>query len=702
MKSNFLMSFLILGLLASCGGDKKSSSTSGGPGNDKNTDTLEAQQFKEAYQFSLNGCDTGKHNFSSNSRDDVKKKLCDALQDDKLNNSCAEPLRKDFFNKKCSSLTWLPKYPTNNNSNSNDNDDQVTNNTHSNNWLIERKIRNSLQNLVASKVTINDQIDEEDKDDAQKLAQSFSDCTFSYTGPKCLNNYAYRSSYLGKVYEVNEEEVFFVELDIQNIDYTVALVFSLKNEDKNYISQKVTVYKSFQKFNTDSDFASYIDDESFVLKLFSSSISENSIEALIKKAKEPSSLREQYHSSKVALDIAMKDSTINYQEKQKELLKYFYENSNLIAESEDSQYQYSMLTFVKNTLTPEQKDFIAICEKLIDVDDQSLKQYAIVHVFDYDPTRNELKNDVLEALEHKKWKIRVKAIEGLSKTNLDLNEQSLVLRKLDDTDRDVRKAAEIAASNFKITEEHIGILSELQSSSRWKTRQLAATLLGKISGSSATLKLVEKMSDNDRDVRAEVRKQLFSRSLTDKDLESLKGQINSKRWDVRLDVITLIGKISGNKATKLIIGTMSDNDQDVRKEALNQLKNRTMSDSVLAELESQLNSNHWDVRRDSAKLIGSIDTEKATIVLIPKMSDNEKDVREEIVTILDGKKLSVNMVASLKTQLNTSRWDTRKEAARFLGTIKVQSSVDALVERLAVETDSDVKKEIKRSIDKIK
>jgi hypothetical protein len=71
-----------------------------------------AFEFKEAYQFNVNGCDTGRHEFTASSADEVKRQLCDALQDDSRNSACAESTRLDMFTRKCPGLGWSPKRAT--------------------------------------------------------------------------------------------------------------------------------------------------------------------------------------------------------------------------------------------------------------------------------------------------------------------------------------------------------------------------------------------------------------------------------------------------------------------------------------------------------------------------------------------------------------------------------------------------------------
>jgi hypothetical protein len=66
-------------------------------------------EIKESYQYGEANCSTGKHEFAGADKDKVRDELCEALQDSKLNNGCAEQLRLDAFQQKCSGKQWNPK-----------------------------------------------------------------------------------------------------------------------------------------------------------------------------------------------------------------------------------------------------------------------------------------------------------------------------------------------------------------------------------------------------------------------------------------------------------------------------------------------------------------------------------------------------------------------------------------------------------------
>lgn len=72
MKTKLLFNFFVIG---GCFGACESSTT---------TQDL-------SYSFTFNGCETGEHSFSS------LQELCEGLQDEDLNNSCARSLREEYF-----------------------------------------------------------------------------------------------------------------------------------------------------------------------------------------------------------------------------------------------------------------------------------------------------------------------------------------------------------------------------------------------------------------------------------------------------------------------------------------------------------------------------------------------------------------------------------------------------------------------------
>jgi len=82
MKRN-LIYMLAMGFLGACG--------DGSSGNNNGSNNFNSSE-SYTYQLELNGCNTGKHTFSS------KVAMCNGLKSQSLNDYCAVSLRENHFN----------------------------------------------------------------------------------------------------------------------------------------------------------------------------------------------------------------------------------------------------------------------------------------------------------------------------------------------------------------------------------------------------------------------------------------------------------------------------------------------------------------------------------------------------------------------------------------------------------------------------
>lgn len=109
MKTNLLIAGTMIILLSGCA---KTSTDNNSPANNNTYSNKSSVQLKDSYQLNDNGCDTGKHSFTASSDEDLKNQVCAALQDENLNKSCAQPLRRNLFDSKCKGIAWSPKNST--------------------------------------------------------------------------------------------------------------------------------------------------------------------------------------------------------------------------------------------------------------------------------------------------------------------------------------------------------------------------------------------------------------------------------------------------------------------------------------------------------------------------------------------------------------------------------------------------------------
>ncbi len=71
----------------------------------------ENKDLNDSYHLVENGCDTGKHDFSSSNADDLRNKVCSALQSSSVNNNgCALFMRKAEFGRRCPGRVFTQTY----------------------------------------------------------------------------------------------------------------------------------------------------------------------------------------------------------------------------------------------------------------------------------------------------------------------------------------------------------------------------------------------------------------------------------------------------------------------------------------------------------------------------------------------------------------------------------------------------------------
>lgn len=673
---------------------------SGGGGNGDNNQKPQGQdpstqQFKESYQLSLNGCDTGKHIFGSDtSYDDVRKQLCDALQDDKLNGSCAEPLRKEFFDKKCSGLAWNPKYgpitpapPVP--SNPSDNIDYVT----------QDKVRNALKFLLVEKYEVTSTLTAQEKQAATQFAEDLMSCGLSYLGPKCLDYETLAGNYGGTLSQVDGKYIFYSELKIKGAGTLVALVFTVDQVQPTVKVSTVEISK-IQKPRNGQALDQYLKDTSALALLVKASLTPDLQAAAAKRLQSPRDVRELFHMSKMLIEISMSGN--NYQATRTAVASAIAKNKSVITGTKDVRYQEEMLSFITSQIELKSDALVDICNGLLNSSSENMKEIAATVILDAQPTRTDLKPIVLKALNNQRWDIRSKAISALSKVPKTIAEESLLVSKVGDDDGDVRKVAITAASKISVNNNHLAVVRTLSTNQNWDVRLESAKLLSRINSAESIQSLIGLMNDDDGDVRKQVVSLLQQKTLGEASVADLAKQMKSQNWDVRRDAALFLSKIGSDQALLVLIGKMNDDDGDVRTVIVKELVSKQIKDGFIKALADNYKSQNWDVRRDVSILLAKNSNFAATTALISQMNDDDGDVRAKIYSILAARNLSNDSVSGLKKNFSSQNWDVRRDVAKLLGKIKSPASLEALQDQLTTESDGDVKNQIIASIKAVK
>lgn len=317
---NYIIFFLLSCLLVSCNGN-----------------TSDTGEFTNSYHYNDDGCSTGEHKFKASTKKEVTKQMCNAFQNDKLNNSCAEMQRELQFNQQCEGLIWSPIY-SNQEKSKEDVDVKIYDSIEE-----KEKVRKSLQYLVSDKITYNENLDEKESVYAARLAQDFRDCTFSYVGPKCDINVVIEKGAYGKLIRVDYNYYFITDLFKAGTEDRIALAFLLEVKNGEVSSKKVTVYKRDDITDIDDFYRSFVFKNSSLLELFSIKISNELDTVLLNRIENPTSLRALSRSIFVLEYISRSFTHDHRKEIETNILKSLKQHSKLIEGLKDSEYKDPMI-----------------------------------------------------------------------------------------------------------------------------------------------------------------------------------------------------------------------------------------------------------------------------------------------------------------------------------------------------------------------
>jgi HEAT repeat protein len=688
LKNSFLISMVTLSLTACSGSGGKGIGLGGG----SSTDHGQQSGSAESYRFVQDGCDTKRHNFATNSIDETRKQLCEAIQDDQLNNSCAEPLRRDFFNKKCNG-SWIPKYqPLNPPAHTLE--PLPSSRT---DYAKEEKIRASLNYVLVEDATLASDLTGQEKVAATQLADDLTSCGLSYLGPKCLDYLIYAGSYGGSLDQADGKSIFYSEFKSKNSGLSIAFIFTLDQVDPVVKVSKLMVAKIVKARNGQA-ISDYLKDASNLSPLLRITLAEDFQQGALKRLQKPRDIRELYHVSSELLRNHENDAQMT-----KKVSTSFENNAELITKSNLENYQERCVESIFDQLNISKSTMTAMAESLLNSKSKGVRQVVAIYLLNLDPSKADLKSTVVEALNNGRSKIRKLAIEALVKASgLNESEENNILESMNDSADSVREAAIEAGNHLNLGEGNLSTLSQLSQSGYWTIRKAVVSMIRRVPGSKSSALLIGNMADSSDSVRAEIVIQLNSRILGVGDLPALSTQMDCGYWSVRRDAARLIGKIADDVATTVLIDHMSDSGDTVREVIVLELSARTLNASAVRPLEKQLSSGYWTVRKNAVKLIAKISNPAVNTILVEAMSDNADSVRDEIYSQLDKRSLNKELVPVLVEQLQSGYWTVRRDVAKLLGKIKQSSAMDALVSQLKVESNSSVKDEIVKSIDRIK
>lgn len=169
-------------------------------------------------------------------------------------------------------------------------------------------------------------------------------------------------------------------------------------------------------------------------------------------------------------------------------------------------------------------------------------------------------------------------------------------------------------------------------------------------------------------------------------VENALEKIACAAW-ARVDALTVLGEMGGDRALKLAIQALDDPNHDVRKAAilvLGKLRDRRSVKSLLSILSSQAD----ELRRGATRVLGLIGGRSPRVARAINdllAADPSLEVRAEAARAL-GRLLHLSSIPFLIQALNDPYWTVREHAENALNNFG-QKAVEALIEALGSEHD---------------
>jgi HEAT repeat protein len=645
-------------------------------------------QYETTYRFKANGCDTGTHTFRSNSASDTQDQFCKALLDDALNKGCARDQRRDRYNKTCSVETSQPI--------------EVSPNTPvtpvpstpeappppSAPWPYE--VKSSLNHGVVDSYEIGKGLNQTQTEAAKRISEDMRFCGLSAIGPQCLeSNGGFEMS--AEVQAIGERLFYVSTLLAGSYGDELLFVFDLQTKP-SITSSGLRVYAKL-KGQGGRALAEFLADKTAVLLMSTLKIRTKDIavtEGL--RLQNPKNLKEIYHTATYLMRFDSADTKVPALIK-----KSILQNKNWIVESDSTPYPNAVFSLFKNN-SPSNQELTELAEELLKSKSETLVITAATTLLVIDPTRADLKALVLQGLESKSSNIRYQAIAALAQTKLTKAEQNRIIERVGDKDYDVARLAFNTSAQFNLSDDQVSVIEKLFDSSISTNRFYAVDLMAKISSDAATIALIGRLGDKDYDVAREADSVLQSRTLRSNHLGALNEIMENGNSTARFRIVDLLAKIMTDEASNILIGALGDRDYDVAREANTQLQRRKLGESNIEALSLLLKEGNSTARFRVVDLLATIPSDHAVRILIPAMSDKDYDVQRETIKRLDEKQLYASHLDLLAAQLDSRNSTARFAAVRMIGKVGGDKAIELLKDRLVVETDYDVERELKKTI----
>ncbi len=280
--------------------------------------------------------------------------------------------------------------------------------------------------------------------------------------------------------------------------------------------------------------------------------------------------------------------------------------------------------------------------------------------------------------------IAMKALNDMREGVIDEN---VMLAHLNNPVKEIKNLVVQLSADWKMLEGHITVLEGFADSLDNELKKNVINLAQRIPSDKAVELLTRFLNNYESEIHTAAFDALDKRILTSKNLPALEKIVNDVfNPSHRLAAISLIAKIEGEGAAHLLLNSLADYSSEVRTAAAKALERFKLNNRALDSLKTLLTGFDSDTRLKAVKLAATITTSEALALLIPLLDDGNEQIRTTLASLLPSFKFTNKEIPLLKKVLIEGGWEARENAVFFLSKIGSLEAAEAIIPSLADRT----------------
>lgn len=358
--------------------------------------------------------------------------------------------------------------------------------------------------------------------------------------------------------------------------------------------------------------------------------------------------------------------------------------------SDAALHQASLLILLLNKFGDEVDLLHTVAFRFLPNLNKNVAQLAAIILAKTGEKSEEILGKVRAAVNSEYSFMRVLAIGALNRCRQGVSDENLIISHFTDSNTEVRELVLSLMATWTLGDEHLLALEPFATNINYTIRKEVLSQVMRIPSHAATTLLVRFLGDMDSDVRSLANQALLLRTLTNDDLAPLTSLMRSHiSWEVRRAAVNLVATIPGDNAAQALIGSLNDIDNDVRNAVISALDGYTMDNGELQYLRLLLSVISWEVRKKAVEYIAKVGTVEAAAAIIPSLKDLDGDVRRAAQNALREMPISAEMLPLIEEVAHSVSYEVRISAVTLLGRLKIEKATEILLS-LVFDLDTDV------------